>query len=988
MNLFVNRRLVLFCNSICVCILFYPVFISASELSISRTPIESEINTLRIAASRSAVDLGLVESIAKQFQKTNPEVKVHISYGGVLDIINDGRNGLADVMLTHHSLAEKRFIEQGYGDYRTQIMFTEYALFGPPDAESRYRDEKGIVEVLQQLAEDEVDFIVPSSKSGTYMKVDELWTGAGISPDWPGYENSGSSGYSTLLMAAELGYYTIVEMGTYLANKEKVNGKLSLIYRGDMYLRNTYSLIVVNPQDGKLVNTILAYKFLDYLVSDDAQQFISDYSESKFNSMVFLPAAHLDQGLKQRRESARLVQQQERVNDLRIVLVIMALLFFITGMLYLRTRFLQSKHISEKIRVEIIKRQRDKSIEINKTLENEIKIRRNIERQLSETLKLLQQSEAKLSEEKEKSEITLQSIGDAVITTDINGRIEFANEISGRIIGKTVIELAGSNVEEEIQIIEENSNKKIENSAIRCLRDKVVVEQDVDHILLRSDGRQLPVIESAAPIHDRQGDFIGVVMVLHDVSNSRRVARQLSYQATHDGLTGVYNRRAFEMHLEGAIEEACKENNTHALCFIDLDKFKIVNDTCGHKEGDDLLKLFTRLVQSRLRESDMFARLGGDEFGILLRYCSIERAIEISEGLRQAIYDYNFVIGGQCFEIGVSIGITEISSASESLTQLLSNADIACYVAKDTGGNSVYVYKPDNAEIEQHHGNMKWVTRINRALENNDFSLSYQPIATIKPDVFPYQCYEIFLRLRDDDGSFISPNMFIPAAERYSLMPLIDLRNIHQTMEFLRDRVLDEDSIFFINLSGQSIASDSFFNSVDLLFDQYKIHPGNVCFEITETAVIADIDKAKRFISHFSEKGAYFALDDFGTGLSSFSYLKNLKVDFIKIDGEFTMSMLDDVVSRAMVETTIHMGEAVGITIIVECVESQPVLEELMILGADFVQGYYVKEPTPLSDWESFDDMSFYANEKLNIKSRLDQDHLAFKKHGSTILHV
>ena len=943
------------------------------DLIISRTPIETEANTIRIASARSAVDLGLIEAISKEFQKNNPGLKIHISYGGVLKVIENAQQGLADVVLTHHQPGEKRFVEQGFGILHTQLMYTEYALFGPPDSEIQFMKANDIVDILRQLKEEEVEFLVPSPRSGTYMKVEELWTSAGISPDWLGYENSGASGYATLLQAAEFGSYTIAEMGTYLANKEKVADSLSVLYRGDMLLRNIYSLTVVNPEVVKGVNYELGVRFLEYLVSDVGQDFIHAFGEKKFNSMVFMPAAHLDQGLKKRRATDRLKKEKELVNGLRLVLFGMALLLVLAVTLFVINRCLKRKQMVEEKRTTTAERQRDESIKINRDLEKEIQVRKHVEDELSETLKLLRQSEVSLSEEKEKAEVTLKSIGDAVITVNTDGEIEFLNEIAEQLIGKSMDELQGKNIAEELKIIEESSGEIIENTASRCLVNKVATGQDDEHILVRGNGRHVPVIESAAPIHDRQGVFVGVVMVMHDVSNSRRMSRQLNYQATHDALTGVYNRRAFELQVDGALEEAKKGNSTHAICYIDLDNFKIVNDTCGHKEGDKLLKLFTRLMQEGLRESDMFARLGGDEFGVLLRYCDIERAVKISNELRRTVRKFNFIVGGQCFDIGISVGIVEITSDSESLSQLLSNADIACYVAKDTGGNSVYLYTPDDEEIEQRHGKMKWATRINRALENNEFTLYYQPIVTLKPDVYPYTCYELLLRMEDSEEGMIAPGVFIPAAERYALMPFIDLRNIHQSLEFLSKHIIDENTIFFINLSGQSIASEDFYSSVNELFEKYKINPKNICFEITETAVIANLDMAKRFINQFRQRGVYFALDDFGTGLSSFSYLKNLSVDFIKVDGEFAMSMLEDVVSRAMVETTIRMGETVGITIVVECVETQATMKELIGMGADYVQGFYVQKPLPLNDWESFDGMAFYAAEKLHINNRLGQ---------------
>lgn len=928
--------------------------VNAATLTTSKNPIDANPNTLRIATARSAFDLGIIEYLAKEFQRKYPHINIHLTHGGVLKVIEDGKNGQADVVFTHHQPSENILEEQGYGLHRTKIMYTEYALLGPSDSDLPFGKLNNIVEVLQLLSQEEVDFLVPSPKSGTYMKVAQLWASAGIDPNWLGYESTGSSGFATLHQAGVFSAFSIIEMGTYLENKSKVQENISVLYRGDVSLRNTYSLTIINPNQVKNVSVASAKLFLDYLVSDIGQQNIKYYGENKYNSTVFIPAARFDQGLIKRRANESLSKEKEFVNHLKLTILGIVALFVLIAFLFSRNRNLKKVHLMGELRGLEIERERDESLMMNKALEAEIKERERIEKVLSDTLNSLQQSEINLHEAKEKAEITLQSIGDAVITTDVNGNIEFVNEVAEHLIGKPREELIGKNVKHEIHVIDEISNKIIENTATRCLTEKIFFKQEKDHVLVRTNGNQLAIIESAAPIHDKDENFIGVVMIIHDVSNSRKMARELNFHATHDGLTGVFNRRAFEMHVESAIVEATNSDNIHALCFIDMDKFKIVNDSCGHKEGDKLLKVFAALMQERLRENDIFARLGGDEFGILLRYCDINKALDIANDLRRTIKEFRFVVEEQIFDIGISIGIVEITKGEESLSQILSNADIACYVAKDRGGNSVYLYKQDDKEIENRHGNMKWATRIKQALENDDFTLYYQPIVTLKPDIYTKTCYELLLRLNNHDGQVLLPSMLIPAAERYGLMSKIDLRNIRHTLSFLENNKIDNNSIFFINLSGHSIASSEFYDSVNQLFEQYTVSANNLCFEITETAVIANINKANKFIKHFRKKGVLFALDDFGTGLSSFSYLKNLNVDFIKIDGGFAISMLNDLISHAVVETTIKMGKTVGTTVIVECVENKEIMNRLVEFDADYVQGNYLQPPKPLQQWTPY----------------------------------
>lgn len=427
---------------------------------------------------------------------------------------------------------------------------------------------------------------------------------------------------------------------------------------------------------------------------------------------------------------------------------------------------------------------------------------------------------------------------------------------------------------------------------------------------------------------------------------------RLSYQASHDALTGLPNRREFEVRMERALKGARDLNEVHTLCYLDLDQFKIVNDTSGHVAGDELLRQLATLLQARLRDRDTLARLGGDEFGVLLQNCSLQQAQPIAELLRQLVKDFRFVWHDKSFAIGVSIGLVPITAESDGLSSLLSYADAACYAAKDRGRNRVHVYQAEDADLVRRQGEMQWVTLITRALEENRLRLFVQPILPLHPHTEADTHYEMLLRMLDDDGELVLPMAFIPAAERYSLMPSIDrwvIGAVFTAFPALFPHALDGKSICTINLSGHSLCDEKFLDFIERQFVINQIPYAAICFEITETAAITNLTEAIRFIHALKAKGCKFSLDDFGSGLSSFTYLKNLPVDYLKIDGAFVKDMEIDPMDRAMVESINHIGHVLGLKTIAEYVESEMILEHLKQIGVDYVQGNWLIEPLPLA---------------------------------------
>lgn len=556
--------------------------------------------------------------------------------------------------------------------------------------------------------------------------------------------------------------------------------------------------------------------------------------------------------------------------------------------------------------------------------------------------------------EKELALVTLQSIGDAVITTDNQENVSFLNPVAESLTGWTKEEACGQPLQRVFNIINELTRETVESPVDKVMRSGIIVGLANHTVLIARNGQEYSIEDTAAPIRDRNGQILGVVLVFNDVSEKRKLAHQLSYQATHDALTGLINRSEFEHRLEVLLESATTQHKQHALLYLDLDQFKVVNDTCGHVAGDELLRQLTALIQHQVREFDTFARLGGDEFGFLLENCPLDQAVRLANVLLDEVGTFRFAWLDKTFSVGVSIGLVAITAASGSSASVLSAADTACFAAKDKGRNRVQVYSPDDIEMAERHGEMHWVARIAKAFEKERFRLYYQPIVQTAKDVPEReQHFEILLRMLDEDDNLVPPGFFIPAAERYNLMVEIDRWVVSNVFNWLIANA-ERTVICAINLSGQSVNDDRF---LAFLIDQIKgtgVAPQKICFEITETSAISNLAKASNFIKTVKSLGCSFSLDDFGSGMSSFSYLKNLPVDYLKIDGGFVRDMISDPIDCAMVESINHIGHVMGIKTIAEFVENQAILDKLRAIGVDYAQGYGIAKPSPLVEMAPF----------------------------------
>ncbi len=575
-------------------------------------------------------------------------------------------------------------------------------------------------------------------------------------------------------------------------------------------------------------------------------------------------------------------------------------------------------------------------------------------RGINRDITLRKRTEDALYHEKERIQVTLEAIADGVIRADVHGTIEYINPAAAHLTGLQPEAAVGKPLLDVLNIVDETGGEQVKESIQRALDESRNTHLTGTTLLYQENSNNTFNIEMRiAPIHDKQNCVIGTVLVFHDVSEIRRLTRQMAYQASHDALTELLNRREFERRLEKALETAKLKNTSHVMCYLDLDQFKVINDMGGHVAGDELLKQLALKLQAAVRETDILARLGGDEFGVLLLGCHTSKAMEVARNLCKVVKEHRFVWQQKVTQVNVSAGLVPITADSGSLTDVLSAADSACYVAKEQGRNRVHLFEPNDTAVAQRHGQMQWVHRLKSALDENRFRLYCEAFVPLSKSAAATKHYEILIRLIDERGDEVGPTAFIPSAERYHLMPAIDRWVISTTLTMLAEagsRAIDTNIVFTINLSGQSLSDETFLKFIIDQFDHSGIAPDRICFEITETAAIANLTHAVRLMTILKGMGCRFALDDFGTGVSSFAYLKSLPVDYLKIDGSFVRNIRNDPIDYAMVDTINHIGQLMGLKTIAEYVEEENILRTIEEIGVDYAQGHGIAETFPLSN--------------------------------------
>lgn len=557
-----------------------------------------------------------------------------------------------------------------------------------------------------------------------------------------------------------------------------------------------------------------------------------------------------------------------------------------------------------------------------------------------------------VSDSRELLRVTLESIGDGVITTDPKGCISWLNPVAERLTGWTPEAARGQSVDDVFLLVNEHTRNPVAHPINRCLKEQRIVGLEEDTLLLSKDGREHGIEDSAAPILSEDGSLLGAVMVFHDVTEQRRLSGEMRYRARHDSLTGLINRVEFESRLQRLIEAEDERETQHGVLYIDLDQFKLVNDTCGHSVGDELLQKVASVLSGVIRSQDTVARLGGDEFGMILEHCPPEQTLRIAEKVCERVRNFRFVHEDHRFRIGSSIGVVQLRESWSSVSAVLQAADTACYAAKEAGRDRVHIYADSDDAIVGQRRETRWVRQIETALDDNRFVLCVQPIMPADParraEATPRM--ELLLRMRGGDDELIPPTAFLGVAERFNLITRIDRWVVETARRWLVDTP-GGNAILFINLSGRSIGDNGFQKfALGLIGELDEALRRRMVFEITETSMITHLPLAREFLEAIQKLGVQVALDDFGSGVASFGYLKSLPIDYLKIDGQFVSSMLDDKLALAAVRAFIDVASVLEVPTIAEHVANEAVMQSLIDLGVHYVQGYYLGRPTQAND--------------------------------------
>lgn len=586
------------------------------------------------------------------------------------------------------------------------------------------------------------------------------------------------------------------------------------------------------------------------------------------------------------------------------------------------------------------------NIELLKRL---IQTKNQLEQRVAERTEALTITNDILHQEKELFQITLASISDAVITTDANGKITFLNPTAEIFTGWSNEEMHDTPLQEVFNIMDIATHKPVPDPLADHLNELENSPKYSECILIHREKKEYIIDYAVAPIQNEQKHRIGAVITFRDVTEQRKLTLKLAYQAAHDSLTGLLNRKEFENRLS-KILTSMRKNDMHALLYLDLDQFKIINDSCGHSAGDKLLRQVTALLHSKLRARDTLARLGGDEFGVILEHCPKDQALQVADTLRELVQNFRFQWRGKTFTIGVSIGLFPITHGNQGLEHALNAADSACYAAKEQGRNRVQIYQSvphlqGSVEMQQ------WLPRIQNALTEQRFQLYYQPIQLISPKHAEQEQHgEILLRLQDENGQLIMPGAFLPAAGRHDQILPIDRWVVQQSLQLIKAHATHTiNAIYTINISGQALVNEDFLDFTVNSIKASQLDPACICFEISEQTALNDLQHVIRFVTTLKELGCRISIDDFSSNLSSFSYLKDIPLDYLKIDGRLIKNMLTDPVNQAMVESIHHIGHIMRLKTIAVWVENDQTLQILENIGVDYVQGFWVAEPTPLN---------------------------------------
>jgi diguanylate cyclase (GGDEF)-like protein/PAS domain S-box-containing protein len=542
----------------------------------------------------------------------------------------------------------------------------------------------------------------------------------------------------------------------------------------------------------------------------------------------------------------------------------------------------------------------------------------------------------------------LHSANDGIIATDVNLNIQFMNPVAVDITGWPEEEAYSRPVSSVLPLVDARTNEDVLPTNLPAQSKPLFFSES----LIKNRLNELIYVDgSITKINERENETEGYVIALRDITEFKRMSATIDYQASHDSLTGLSNREEFSYKLQELIR-TIRDDVSHGMLSLDVDRFKVINETCGSMAGDELLRQVATMIQGLIQKTDVSARVGGDEFAVILRDCDIEDSLVVAKRLQEAVRAHKFIWQSSFFPITLSIGVVPIDSRSGDIREVLAAADDACYLSKEEGGDRINIFESSENKYQKRRGEMEWISKINSALQQNRLKLYFQPILPISALAGTGEKLEILIRLLAEDGTIVKPMDFIPAAERYNLMPAIDRWVVENTFREYR-ALLEEHSplanmAFSLNLSGPSLLDESLATFIIMTIDNFQLSPEHFCLEVTETAAIQNLSYASRFMKRLKDRGFTFALDDFGSGFSSFNYLRNLPVDFLKIDGAFVQNIDESIVSYTMVESINSMGHVLGLKTIGEYVKNKSILEKLKVIGVDYAQGYEIAEPRPL----------------------------------------
>lgn len=550
------------------------------------------------------------------------------------------------------------------------------------------------------------------------------------------------------------------------------------------------------------------------------------------------------------------------------------------------------------------------------------------------------------------TEKVFEHINDGVITFDQSGVVRYLNPVAEQMTGWTLSDAKGLLLQDVFHIVDRHNRRSAVDRLLVTSKDALHEARTSSHILLRRDDWEFVIEETITPVHDKNGVLIGAAIIFRDASSMNGVGQDALYQSSHDALTGLINRTEFESHVHQALANAKSDGRQHAFCYLSIG---ILRDAVDNLLHDNILKQVSSLLYAKVRDTDVLARIADNEFGVLLKNCSLENAQEAAQSFCNEINWHSFIHDGEKIDVILNVGLIPITSGCGGLLDVMRIADSACYVARDKGRNRIHVYKVQDITLQSRQSELQWIHQIRQALDENSFQLYCQSIVPLALDAKDQQIHhEILLRMQDENGAIIRPGLFIPSAERYNLMPSIDRWVVKNALKILSEKLERHQplGIFSINLSAQSLDDENFLAFVVDQLDRTNVPANSICFEITESTAISNLISATRFMSILRGMGCRFSLDDFGRGFSSYGYLKNLHIDYLKIDGSFVRDLSNDPVDHAMVESINQIGHIMGVQTIAEFVESEDVLEKLISLGVDHVQGYQLGKPRPM--WQSF----------------------------------